>query len=80
MDPKTYTLCFVDMMGLPDYDCDTPYERPLGGTQSALCYYAEHLAQAGHTVTVLNHGCVSEHMSRGVIFKPFMEVEVGTSF
>ena len=47
------------------YTVDTPYERPLGGSQSALCYLAAELAQLGHSVTVLN-GVTTESESRGV--------------
>ena len=46
-------ICFVDPRGW-DYGIDTPYERPLGGSQSALCYLAEHLCLAGHEVTIFN--------------------------
>ncbi len=42
-------VCFIDPSGL-DYDIDTPYRRPLGGSKSALCYLAEQLASAGHDV------------------------------
>ena len=31
-----------------DYDVATPRERPLGGSQSALCYLAAALARRGH--------------------------------
>lgn len=61
-------ICFVDLMAVPEYDCDTPYERALGGTQSALCYYAEFLAAQEHNVTVVTAGCTAEHKSRGVNF------------
>src|SRR5207248_2576951 len=36
-----------------DYDVATPLARPLGGSQSALCYLAKALARRGHTVTTL---------------------------
>jgi len=47
------------------YTLDTPYERPLGGSQSALCYLAAELAQLGHSVTLIN-GISTESESRGV--------------
>ena len=47
------------------YTVDTPYERPLGGSQSALCYLAAELARLGHSVTVIN-GTTTELESRGV--------------
>ena len=45
-------LCFVDLAPW-DYDVATPTIKPLGGSQSALCYLAIKLAKAGHNVTVL---------------------------
>jgi glycosyltransferase involved in cell wall biosynthesis len=36
-----------------DYDVATPLVRPLGGSQSALCYLAAALARRGHEVTTL---------------------------
>jgi glycosyltransferase involved in cell wall biosynthesis len=47
------------------YTVDAPYERPLGGSQSALCYLAAELAQLGHSVTLIN-GITTESESRGV--------------
>ncbi|MDQ0454962.1 glycosyltransferase family 4 protein [Rhizobium paknamense] len=38
----------------PDFDPQTPYERPLGGTESAVAYLSAELARAGATVTLLN--------------------------
>ncbi|MCS6850281.1 MAG: glycosyltransferase family 4 protein [Gemmataceae bacterium] len=46
-------LVFFD--GIPwDYDVATPLERPLGGSQSALCYLAVELARRGHAVTLFS--------------------------
>src|SRR3954468_16840522 len=36
-----------------DYDVQTPLARPLGGSQSALCYLATALARRGERVTTL---------------------------
>ena len=47
-------LCFIDLMPW-DYDADTPYERPLGGMQSAACHLAAALAAAGHEVALATH-------------------------
>src|SRR5262245_37864780 len=46
------SVCFCD--DLFDFDVATPFEQPLGGTQSALCYLAVALARRGHRVTVLS--------------------------
>jgi glycosyltransferase involved in cell wall biosynthesis len=47
-------LCFVDP-SLMDYTTETPYQKPLGGSQSALCYLSAALAERGHQVTILNN-------------------------
>jgi glycosyltransferase involved in cell wall biosynthesis len=43
---------FIDLIEW-DYDVATPLVRPLGGSQSALCYLATALAERGHQVTTL---------------------------
>jgi glycosyltransferase involved in cell wall biosynthesis len=57
-------IAIIDPSGW-NYTVETPYERPIGGSQSALCYLATELALLGHSVTVLN-GSVAESESRGV--------------
>src|SRR5438105_3804849 len=47
-------IVFADFLDW-DYNVETPYQRPLGGTQSAACYLAEALAKAGETVFLANH-------------------------
>jgi glycosyltransferase involved in cell wall biosynthesis len=44
-------LLFLDRMEI-DYHARTPYERALGGSQSALCYLAAALAKRGHDVAM----------------------------
>ncbi len=46
-------LAFLDTSRL-SYDAMTPYEQPMGGTQSALCYLTAELAKLGHQVVVFN--------------------------
>lgn len=36
-----------------DYDPDTPYQRPIGGTESAVAYLSAALAKLGHEVTII---------------------------
>lgn len=47
-------LLFADLVSW-DYDVDTPWQRPLGGIQSAACYLAAALAAAGHEVAMLTN-------------------------
>lgn len=37
------------------YNLDTPYVSPLGGTQSAICYFLEEIALQGHDVYLYNN-------------------------
>ncbi|HTU25323.1 MAG TPA: glycosyltransferase family 4 protein [Pirellulales bacterium] len=46
-------IAFIDLIGW-DYTPRTPEVSPLGGTQSAVCYLARHLAAAGCEVSLLN--------------------------
>ncbi len=46
-------IVFVDVTP-KDYTVTTPFERPLGGSQSACCYLTVELAKRGHKVTLLN--------------------------
>jgi glycosyltransferase involved in cell wall biosynthesis len=57
-------IVFIDPVGW-QYTVETPYERPLGGSQSALCYLATELARLGHSITILN-GSATASESRGV--------------
>ena len=46
-------IAFFDGIGW-DYQIESAYRTPLGGTQSAVCYFAETPAKKGHTVYHLN--------------------------
>lgn len=37
-----------------DYSPETPRQRPLGGSQSGLCYLSANLAKSGHEVALVN--------------------------
>ncbi|MBW4551318.1 MAG: glycosyltransferase [Aphanocapsa sp. GSE-SYN-MK-11-07L] len=58
-------IVFVDLIPF-DYQVESAYQQPLGGSQSALCYLTEALARLGHDVFLLT---ASErvNLSRGVI-------------
>ena len=36
------------------YTVDSPYEMPMGGSQSAMCYLWKELALRGHEMTLAN--------------------------
>lgn len=44
-------ILFIDTAGM-DYDVATPNHKPLGGSESALCYLSVELAKRGHDVTI----------------------------
>jgi glycosyltransferase involved in cell wall biosynthesis len=46
-------IAFLDLSGF-QFTVNTPYERPLGGSHSALCYLAVELARLGHEITIFN--------------------------
>ena len=48
-------IAFLDQPGMT-YTANTPYEQPLGGTQSAACYLSAALARRGHTTTLISDG------------------------
>jgi glycosyltransferase involved in cell wall biosynthesis len=56
-----------------DYQIETVYQKPLGGTQSALCYLAEQLALSNHQVLLLNNTSKAT-VSRNVICYPLQKV------
>ncbi|HLE49954.1 MAG TPA: glycosyltransferase family 4 protein [Patescibacteria group bacterium] len=47
-------IAFVNFSPLT-YDVQTPYDEPLGGSESSLCYLSEQLAKNGHDVTLFVH-------------------------
>lgn len=67
-------IAFVDTQKL-DYTADTPYRRPLGGSQSALCYLAAELAKLGHDVALLN-AVTTPGKYRGVHFHHLSHVTI----
>lgn len=69
-------IAFIDLAKW-DYTVNTPYLRPLGGSQSAMCYLAERLAERQHDVRLFNSTtCVS--VSRGVTCAPLARISAET--
>ncbi len=64
-------IAFLDFSDW-EYQIDSPYHIPLGGSQSALCYLAAALAKLGHEVFLLN-GIRKETKSLGVICLPWRQ-------
>jgi hypothetical protein len=60
-----------------DYHAGSPYEIPLGGSQSALCYLAAALAEAGCEVHLWN-GCRRACCVRGVFCEPWEAADPAT--
>jgi glycosyltransferase involved in cell wall biosynthesis len=56
------------------FTADTPYQRPLGGSHSALCYLAVELTRLGHAITIFN-GMPDPGESCGVQVRNFSEVQ-----
>jgi predicted O-linked N-acetylglucosamine transferase (SPINDLY family)/GR25 family glycosyltransferase involved in LPS biosynthesis len=62
-------IVFVDQMQTKPYTPNTPAHAPLGGTQSAICYYVRELAKLGYELVLVNG--VSEACEEdGVHIKP----------
>jgi tetratricopeptide (TPR) repeat protein len=65
-------IAFIDPI-TGGYNVESAYQMPMGGSESALCYLTEALAQQGHEVFLLNNTSVPG-MSRGVICLPLNTV------
>ncbi|MBP2302746.1 tetratricopeptide repeat protein [Azospirillum picis] len=72
----TFSIAFIDPTR-GDYTPDTPRRQPLGGSQSALCYLTERLADAGATVTLVN-GTRTPEVVRGVRCVPMASMSLDT--
>ena len=57
-------IAIIDIIGLP-YDGTTVYNQGLGGSESAVTFMAEELAQLGFAVTVFNN-CNIDHARPGI--------------
>jgi glycosyltransferase involved in cell wall biosynthesis len=65
-------IAFIDPINW-DYKIASVYQRPLGGSQSALCYLGEALAKQGHEVFLLNN-TLEPDVSCGVMHLPLATV------
>jgi glycosyltransferase involved in cell wall biosynthesis len=65
-------IAFMDCTGR-SYGLDAPFEQPMGGTESALCYLAVELARLGHAITVYN-GVSTPAESRGVHLRNLQDI------
>jgi protein O-GlcNAc transferase len=57
-----------------EYNLDTPYNSPLGGTQSAICYFLEEMKSRNHEIYLFNGNKKSETI-KGVINTPLSEYQ-----
>jgi glycosyltransferase involved in cell wall biosynthesis len=69
-------IVFIDATTWAAYYPDTPYERPLGGSQSAVCYLTHELAKLGHRVTLVSRGAEPKFV-RGVRCQPIGGMQDG---
>jgi glycosyltransferase involved in cell wall biosynthesis len=76
LDIVLMRIAFVDITRW-DYNVDSPYQRPLGGSQSALCYLAEALSERGHQVSLFN-STSQVSVVRGVTCAPAARVSAAT--
>ncbi|NJL55305.1 hypothetical protein HC928_09070 [bacterium] len=65
-------IAFIDGIGW-DYRVDSVQSRPLGGSQSALCYLSEALARQEHEVFLFNQTSLPG-LSDGVVCLPLESV------
>ncbi|WP_017661316.1 O-linked N-acetylglucosamine transferase family protein [Baaleninema simplex] len=69
-------IAFIDFIDW-DYQIETVYQRPMGGSQSAVCYLAEQLAKRGLEVFLVNYTKTAK-VSRGVTCLPIRSDEART--
>ena len=66
-------IAFVDNSRW-QYTVEAPYQRPFGGSQSALCYLAVELARLGERITIFN-GNQTTSENRNVELRNILEIE-----
>jgi len=69
---RPLSIWFSQANSIP-YDGDTPRDQPLGGTESAVVYLADALAEAGHVVRVYN-GCADARRFRAVEYHRWQDI------
>jgi hypothetical protein len=55
-----------------EYDVDTPYNNPLGGTQSSICYFLEEMKLRNHEMYLFNKRDMTK-LINGVVHVPAVE-------
>lgn len=63
-------ILFVSLSNL-EFNVETPYHAPLGGTESAVAYLTPELVKLGHDVTLMAN--TPEHVCKGVKHRPVSE-------
>lgn len=53
---KILFICFSTLK----FDVKTPFEQPLGGTESAICYLSAALAKRGHEVSMMRNSDIDD--------------------
>jgi glycosyltransferase involved in cell wall biosynthesis len=69
-------LAIIDLVRW-DYTVRTPLERPLGGSQSAICYLSVELAKLGHEVFLANQHPQADYLD-GVYHTPIQSLPIAT--
>jgi glycosyltransferase involved in cell wall biosynthesis len=67
-------IVFLDLSDI-DYSVETPHFKPLGGSQSMICYLAENLAKLGYEIYLINNLSKSG-IYRGVSCLSYNEINV----
>lgn len=65
-------IAFLDPIDW-DYTIETVYQKPMGGSSSAICYLAEAIARLGHDVFLLNN-TTTTGLVRGVMCLPHTQI------
>ena len=62
-----------------DYNVNTPYNKPLGGTQSAICYFLFEMKQLGHDMYLFNN-IKEETIIDNITHRPYSMLNINDTF